>query len=43
MNIFEYSPLGKAFEKQTNVIKKQIEVINKKGHKINKLLETIIV
>ena len=32
---FEYSPLGKAFEKQTNVIKKQTEVINKKEEKRN--------
>ena len=27
---FEYSPLGKAFEKQTKVIKKQTEVLNNK-------------
>ena len=27
---FENSPLGKAFEKQTNVIEKQSEIINKK-------------
>ena len=39
---FEYSPLGKAFEKQTNVIKKHTEVINKKEDKRNKLLKTII-
>ena len=40
---FEYSLLGKAFEKQTNVIKKQTEVINKQEDKRNKLLKTIIV
>ena len=39
---FEYSPLGKAFEKWTNFIKKQIEVINKKNYKRNKLQKTII-
>ena len=39
---FEYSPLRKAFEKQTNVIKKQTEVINKKEDKRSKLLKTII-
>ena len=39
---FEYSPFGKAFEKRTNVIKKQAEVINKKEDKRNKLLKTII-
>ena len=38
---FEYSLLGKAFEKQT-VIKKQTEVVNKKEDKRNKLLKTII-
>ena len=36
---FEYSPLDKAFEKQTNVIKKQTEVIIKIEDKRNKLLE----
>ena len=36
---FEYSPLGKALEKQANVIKKQTEVINKKEDKRNKLLK----
>ena len=39
---FEYSPLGKAFEKQTNVITKQTEVINKKEDKRNKFLKTMI-
>ena len=39
---FKYSPLSKAFKKQTNVIKKQTEVINKKEGKRNKLLKTII-
>ena len=39
---FEYSPLGKTFAKQTNVIKKQTEIINKKEDKRNKL-KTIIV
>ena len=38
---FEYSPLGKAFEKQT-VIKKQTEVINERQDKRNKLLKAII-
>ena len=37
----EYSPLGKTFEKHTNVIKKQTEFINKKEDKRNKLLKTI--
>ena len=30
---FERSPLGKVFEKEANVIKKQTEVVNKKEHK----------
>ena len=34
---FENSPLGKAFEKQTNVIEKQSEIINKKEDKRQKL------
>ena len=38
---FEYSLLGKGFEKQTNVIKKQIEVISMKEDKRNKLLKRI--
>ena len=32
---FEYLPLGKAFEKQTDVIKMKTEVINKKENKRN--------
>ena len=39
---FENSPLGKAFEKQTNVIEKQSEIINKKEDKRQKLSKTII-
>ena len=39
---FENSPLGKAFEKQTNVIEKQSEIINKKEEKRQKLSKTII-
>ena len=39
---FEYSPLEKSFAKQTNVIKKQTEVINKKENKRSKLLKRII-
>ena len=39
---FEYSLLGKAFEKQTYVIEKQSDVINKKRDKRNKLLKTVI-
>ena len=42
LKIFEYSALGKAFEKQTNVIKKQTEIIYEKEDKRNKLLKTII-
>ena len=38
---FEYLPLGEAFEEQTNVIRKQSEVINKNEDKRNKLLKTI--
>ena len=40
---FECYPLGKAFEKQTNVIQKQTEVINKKEDKKNKLSKGIVV
>ena len=36
---FDYSPLGEAFEKQTNFIKKQTKVINKNNYKINNLLK----
>ena len=36
---FWYSPLRRAFEQQTNVIKKQTEVINEKEDKRNKLLK----
>ena len=39
---FENSQLGKAFEKQTNVIEKQSEIINKKEDKRQKLSKTII-
>ena len=39
---FENSPLGKAFEKQTNVIEKQSEIINKKEDKRQKLSKAII-
>ena len=35
LNIFEYLPLGKAFQRQINAVKKQTEVINKKEDKIN--------
>ena len=35
LNIFEYLPLGKAFQRQINAVKKQTEVINKKEEKIN--------
>ena len=41
LKIFEYLPLGKAFQKQINAVKKQTEVINKKEDKINKLLKII--
>ena len=39
---FKYSQLGKVFEKQTDVIKKHTEVINKIEDKRSKLLKTII-
>ena len=42
MKRLEYFPLGKAFEKQTNVIKKQTKIMNKKEDKINKIVKTII-
>ena len=41
LKIFEYLPLGKAFQKQINAVKKQTEVINKKEDKINKLLKIL--
>ena len=39
---FKYSLLGKVFAKQTDVIKKHTEVINKIEDKRSKLLKTII-
>ena len=39
---FEYSPLGQAFGKDTNFIKKHTVVINEKEDKRNKLLKVII-
>ena len=39
---FKYSLLGKVFAKQTDVIKKHTEVINKKEDKRSKLLKTIV-
>ena len=41
LKIFEYLPLGKAFQKQINAVKKQTELINKKEDKINKLLKIL--
>ena len=40
---FKYSLLGKVFAKQTDVIKKHTEVINKKEDKRSKLLKTIVI